>query len=255
MEPDDGHALGIRILQTAPDLMGYERQLFGTITDAAGDDGVIPAREVLKLRVEYSATREVLREDLVARGWFTPEVTMKGPRLMDRLRELEPLNKLATIAVVAAVIIFIVAAMAQSMLATGVSIVLFVVALASYGFAASIPDTTDAGEMAALPWRAYRANLKTQAKQRNSSLIMPEWLDHQMLLVIALGLGQTFNPLLKMASAAGYAPAWLGWPSNDEGVDFFPYWAAFHASGASSSGGGDGGAGASAGSSAGGGGF
>jgi hypothetical protein len=96
--------------------------------------------------------------------------------------------------------------------------------------------------------------LKTQAKQKTSSIVTPGWLDRQMPLVIALGLGHAFNPLLKAASAAGYAPAWLGWPSNDEGVDFFPYWSAFHASG-SSSGGGDGGAGASAGSSVGGGHF
>ena len=215
---------------------------------------MIPAQDVFKLRVEYNATREALREELVARGWFTPEVTTQPSRLRDRIRELGPLNKLATVGVITAIAIFIVAAIAQSMLSTGASIVLFVVALASYGFAASTPDTTEAGEMAALPWRAYRANLKAQAKQRAAPLIVPDWLDHQMPLVIALGLGKAFNPLLKAASAAGYAPAWLGWPSNDEGVDFFPYWSAFHASG-SSSGGGDGGAGASAGSSVGGGHF
>ncbi len=139
---------------------------------------------------------------------------------MDRLRELGPLNKLATVAIAVAVMTFVVAAIAQSMLATGVSIVLFVVALASFGFAASTPDTTETGEMAALPWRAYRANLKAQAKQKTSPIITPVWLDRQMPLVIALGLGQAFNPLLKAASAAGYAPAWLGWPSNDEGRGF-----------------------------------
>jgi hypothetical protein len=108
--------------------------------------------------------------------------------------------------------------------------------------------------MAARPWRAYRANLKAQAKQGTSPLITPVWLDRLMPLAVALGLSKSLNPLLKAASAAGYAPAWLGWPSNDEGVDFFPYWTAFHASGASSGGGG-GGAGASAGSSVGGGHF
>jgi uncharacterized membrane protein YgcG len=254
MEPDDDETLRIQVLESTPDLKGYERQLFGAITGVAGDDGVIPAQDVFKLRVEYNATREALREELVARGWFASEITTQAPRLMDRLRELGPLNKLATVAIAVAVVTFVVAAIAQSMLATGVSIVLFVVALASFGFAASTPDTTETGEMAALPWRAYRANLKTQAKQRNSSLIIPQWLDSQMPLAIALGLGRAFNPLLKAASAAGYSPAWLGWPSDDEGVDFFPYWSTFHASG-SSSGGGDGGAGASAGSSVGGGHF
>ena len=254
MELDDDETLRIQVLESTPDLKGYERQLFGAITGVAGDDGVIPAQDVFKLRVEYNATREALREELVARGWFTPEVTTQPSRLRDRIRELGPLNKLATVGVITAIAIFVVAAIAQSMLSTGASIVLFVVALASYGFAASTPDTTEAGEMAALPWRAYRANLKAQAKQRAAPLIVPDWLDHQMPLVIALGLGKAFNPLLKAASAAGYAPAWLGWPSNDEGVDFFPYWSAFHASG-SSSGGGDGGAGASAGSSVGGGHF
>jgi len=250
MEPDDDEALGIRILQPAPSLDGYERRLFATITEIAGPDGVIPARDVLKLRLEYNPTREALHDELVARGWFAQKVVTHPTRL----RELGPLRWLATVAIAVAVVTFVVAAIAQSMLATGVSIVLFIVALASFGFAASTPDTTETGEMAALPWRAYRANLKAQAKQKASSIITPVWLDRQMPLVIALGLGRAFNPLLKAASVAGYAPAWLGWPSNDGGVDFFPYWSTFHASG-SSSGGGDGGAGASAGSSVGGGHF
>jgi uncharacterized protein (TIGR04222 family) len=251
MEPDDDKALRIRVLETEPDLKGYERQPFGAITSVAGDDGVIPAQDVSKLLVEYSATREALQEEMIARGWFVPEAIVRPSRFSG----IGPIHVLAAIAVVAAVIIFILAAIGQSVFATVASLVLFAMAMASYGFAASIPDTAEAGEMAAMPWRVYRASLKAQAKQRAAPLIMPEWLDHQMPLVIALGLGQAFNPLLKAASAAGYAPAWLGWPSNDEGVDFFPYWTAFHASGASSSGGGGGGAGASAGSSAGGGGF
>jgi uncharacterized protein (TIGR04222 family) len=250
MEPDEDDTLSIRILRREPDLSGYEQRLFAAITEIAGSDGVIPVRDVLKLRLEYNPTREALRDELVARGWFTREVVTHPTRL----RELGLLRWLATIAIVVAVVTFVVAAIAQSMLTTGLSIVLFVVALTSYGFAASSPDTTQAGEMAALPWRAYRANLKTQAKQRAAPLIMPEWLDRQIPLVIALGLVQAFNPLLKAASAAGYAPAWLGWPANDEGAAFFPYWATFHASGASSGGGG-GGAGASAGSSVGGGHF
>jgi uncharacterized membrane protein YgcG len=250
MEPDEDDALSIRILWRESNLSGYEQQLFSAITAVAGPDSVIPARDVLKLRLEYNPTREALREELVARGWFAREVVTHPTRL----RELGPLRWLATIAIIAAVVTFVVAAIAQSMLVTGLSIALFVVALASYGVAASVPDTTEAGEMAALPWRAYRANLKAQAKKKAAPLIMPEWLDRQTPLVIALGLGQAFNPLLKAAGAAGYAPAWLGWPSNDEGVDFFPYWTAFHASGASS-GGGSGGAGASAGSSVGGGHF
>jgi uncharacterized membrane protein YgcG len=250
MEPDDDESLGIRILWPEPSLGGYEQSLFATIAEIAGPDGVIPPRDVLKLRLEYNSTREALHDELVTRGWFTREVVTHPTRL----RELGPLRWLATIAIIVAVVTFVVAAIAQSMLATGMAIVPFVVALASYGVAASVPDTTEAGEMAALPWRAYRANLKAQAKQRAAGLITPDWLDHQMPLVIALGLGRAFNPLLKAASAAGYEPAWLGWPSNEEGVDFFPYWNAFHASG-SSSGGGDGGAGASASSSVGGGHF
>ncbi len=104
------------------------------------------------------------------------------------------------------------------MLATGVvaPIVLFAVAMASYGFAASTPDTTETGEMAALPWRTYRADCMAQAKRKDAPFTTPEWLDRQMPLVVALGLGQAFNPLLKTASASGYAPAWLGWPSDDE---------------------------------------
>jgi hypothetical protein len=129
--------------------------------------------------------------------------------------------------------------------------------MAGYAFGASVTDTTDEGEMAAAPWRTYQTGLREAVKREDTAFATPEWLDRLMPLVIALGLGQTFNPLLKAASATGYSPAWLGWPAGANSAAFFPYWVAFHAStaGSGSVGGDGGGAGASAGSSAGGGGF
>jgi uncharacterized protein (TIGR04222 family) len=243
MEPDRDK-LGIRILQTAPNLSGYEERLFGALQDVAGPEGVISATRIARLRAGFNPTRDALRDDLVARGWFAQDAASRR----------RPLYILATISVIVASIGFVVAAIAESPVGIGASLALFAVAMAGYGFGAAVPDTTEEGEMAAAPWRTFQAGLRESVKREDAALATPEWLDRLMPLVIALGLGQAFNPLLKAASATGYSPVWLGWPAGANSAAFFPYWVAFHTSTAGSSAYGGGG-GASAGSSAGGGGF
>jgi uncharacterized protein (TIGR04222 family) len=245
MEPDGKHLLQIRILQATPSLSGYEEQLFATMREVASPEGVIPAIRIPRLRAEFNPTRQALRDDLVARGWFAQDA---GSRR-------RPLFILATISVIVAAIGLTLAAIAQSPVGIGAPIALFAVAMAAYGFGAAVPDTTAEGELAAGPWRAYQTRLYEAVKRKDSIFATPDWLDRLMPLVVALGLGQAFNPLLKAASATGYAPAWLGWPAGANSAAFFPYWAAFHTSTSGSAGSGGSGAGASAGSSAGGGGF
>jgi uncharacterized protein (TIGR04222 family) len=244
MEPDGRHLLQIRILQDAPELSGYEEQPFTTLRDVAGPEGVIPAIRISRLRAAFNPTRQALRDDLVARGWFAKNAASRR----------RPLYILATISLIVAAIGFVLAAIAQSPVGIGAPIALFAVAIAGYGFGAAVPDTTDEGELAAGPWRTYQTGVYEAVKRKDTTFATPDWLDRFMPLVVALGLGQAFNPLLKAASAAGYAPVWLGWPAGANSAAFFPYWAAFHTS-TSGNVGGSGGAGASAGSSAGGGGF
>jgi len=243
MEPD-GDKLGVRILQPEPDLRGYEERLFATVQEIAGPEDVIPASRIARLRASFNPTREALRDDLVSRSWFAQDAASRR----------RPLFSLATIAVIVAAIGFVVSAIAESPMGIGAALALFAVAMAGYGFGASVPDTTEEGEMAAAPWRTYQAGLREAVKREDPAFATPEWLDKLIPLVVALGLGQAFNPLLKAASATGYSPAWLGWPTGANSAAFFPYWVAFHTSTAGSGGyGGSGGA--SAGSSAGGGGF
>ncbi|HEY7022199.1 MAG TPA: TPM domain-containing protein [Ktedonobacterales bacterium] len=245
MEPDDD-GLRIHVLQATPDLSGYEQRLFATITEDADSDGVISSRDLGKLRGDYNPTRLALRDDMVARGWFAQDAAARR----------KPLFILAAIAIVVAAISFVIAAIAESPVGIGVALALFAVAIAGFAMSAAVPDTTEAGEMAALPWRTYQESLRRQARQPSSPVSSPEWLDRLMPLAVALGLSQAFNPLLKAASATGYSPAWLGWPTGANSAAFFPYWAVFHTTTIGSGGyGGGGGAGASAGSSAGGGGF
>jgi uncharacterized membrane protein YgcG len=244
MEPAGRHLLQIRILQDAPGLSGYEEQLFTTMRDVAGPEGVIPAIRISRLRAAFNPTRLALRDDLVARGWFAKNAASRR----------RPLYILATISLIVAAIGFVLAAIARSPVGIGAPIALFAVAMAGYGFGAAVPDTTDEGELAAGPWRTYQTGVYEAVKRKDTTFATPDWLDRLMPLVVALGLGQAFNPLLKAASAAGYAPAWLGWPAGANSAAFFPYWAAFHTSTSGNVGGGSG-AGASAGSSAGGGGF
>jgi hypothetical protein len=204
------------------------------------------ASRIARLRRRFNPTRVALRDDLVARGWFAQDAASRR----------RPLYILATISVIVASIGLVVAAIAESPVGIGVALALFAAAMAGYGFGAAVPDTTEEGEVAAVPWRAYRAGLREAVKREDSTFATPEWLDRLMPLVVALGLGQAFNPLLKAASATGYSPAWLGWPAGANSAAFFPYWVVFHTAMTSSGGyGGGAGAGASAGSSAGGGGF
>jgi uncharacterized protein (TIGR04222 family) len=244
MEPDGKHLLQIRILQATPGLSGYEGRLFSALQEVAGPGGVVSAIRVPRVRAAFSPSRAALRDDLVARGWFAQNAPSRR----------RPLYILATISLIVAAIGFTLAAIAQSPVGIAAPIALFAVAMAGYGFAAAVPDTTEAGEMAAAPWRTYQSGLYQAVKRKDTTFATPDWLDRLMPLVVALGLGQRFNPLLKAASAAGYTPAWLGWPAGANSAAFFPYWAAFHTATSGSVGSGSG-AGASAGSSAGGGGF
>jgi uncharacterized protein (TIGR04222 family) len=212
--------------------------------EVAGPEGVISAIRVPRLRAAFNPTRQALRDDLVAHGWFAKNAAARR----------RPLYILATVSVIVAAIGITLAAIAESAIGIVAPIVLFAVAMAGYGFGAAVPDTTDEGERAAGPWRTYQTGLYEAVKRKDAPFATPDWLDRLMPLVVALGLGQAFNTLLKTASAAGYAPAWLGWPAGDQSAAFFPYWAAFHTSTSGNVGGG-GGAGASAGSSAGGGSF
>jgi uncharacterized membrane protein YgcG len=244
MQPDDDKALRIRVLQTEPDLKGFERELFATITDDADSDGIIPSRDLGRLRGDYNQARLALRDDMIARGWFAQDAARRKPIFI-----------LTAISVFVSASGFVIAAIAKSPVGIGASLALFAVAIASFASSAAVPDTTEAGEMAALPWREYQERLRRQARQPSSPVSSPEWLDRLMPLAVALGLTQAFTPLLKAASATGYSPAWLGWPTGANSAAFFPYWAVFHTSTIGSGGYGGGGGGASAGSSAGGGGF
>ncbi len=79
------HLLQIHILQDAPSLSGYENGSSPRCDEVAGPDGVIPAHDVLRLRVEYNPTRQALRDELVARGWFAKNAAARRP-----LSELAP---------------------------------------------------------------------------------------------------------------------------------------------------------------------
>jgi uncharacterized protein (TIGR04222 family) len=243
MEPDR-NKLGVRILQPTPNLSGYEERLFTTLQEVAGPEGVIGASRIARLRARFNPTRQALRDDLVARGWFAQDAASRR----------RPLYILATISVLVASLGLVAAAIAESPVGIGAALALFAAAMAGYGFGAAVPETAEEGEVAAAPWRAYRAGLRAAVKRKDTQFATQDWLDRLMPLVVALGLGQAFNPLLKAASATGYAPVWLGWSAGDQAAAFFPYWAAFHTA-MTSSGAYGGGAGASAGSSAGGGGF
>jgi hypothetical protein len=121
------------------------------------------------------------------------------------------------------------------------------VTLAVLGYAYS--DTSEQGERAAAPWRAYRAGLKRAARDESAALN----LDAVLADAVALGVASAFDRRLKSASKAGYAPAWFARrPGAGADVGFYPVWVAFHASASPSTSGGGGGAAAGGGGAGGG---
>ena len=94
------------------------------------------------------------------------------------------------------------------------------------------PDTSGRGERAAAPWRAYRDALKRAARDAT----LPLDLDAALPDAVAFGAASALDRRLKVASKAGYAPAWfVRHPSMGTDAGFFPIWVAFHASAAPSS--------------------
>lgn len=133
--------------------------------------------------------------------------------------------------------------------------------IAAFIWGYAIPDTTVEGEIAAAPWRGYRASVVDQAYEPNLETDLP--------YIVGMGILSKLAPRLKAASERGYSPAWFH--ASGDGADghnnhyvtatgFYPYWLVFHssmtplssnggsASGGYSGGGAAGGGGGSAGS-------
>lgn len=219
----------VRPLNAAVVATPYEQQVWATLASVADADGTVPGKALRRLASRWGPFTATLRAELVDRGWYDPAAaTRRWPLYLAGIGGLVA----GAIAAIAAGV----GAEPWGLLAAGIFLALGVVLLV-LGF--SYPDTSDQGERAAAPWRAYRAGLKRAAREPNASLD----LDAALPDAVALGVTAALDRRLKAASRVGYAPPWFIRHPASGGVNgFYPVWVAFHGSVAPSTGGGGGGA-------------
>jgi uncharacterized membrane protein YgcG len=230
MEPSGKNKVEIHLLgnsNTVPTLGGYEKDTWESLVRLAGDQqGTISGNELTHLRQDWGEIRRELRRELVERGWYDPEAASLKRR---------PLYILGTLGMVGAAIAVLLVVLSHEWWAAIGGALFLAAGLAAYIQGYGVPDTTVEGEIAAAPWRAYRASVTAREYEPN--------LDTDLPYIVALGLVNKLAPRLKAASERGYSPSWFRGGGNQEEregwhtatIGFYPYWVAFHASAAPAS--------------------
>ncbi|HEX5547665.1 MAG TPA: TPM domain-containing protein [Ktedonobacterales bacterium] len=249
IEPLGKNKVQMRLTGDGKDLTGYEKIVWqGLVTQADESDHTLSGDDLAKVRTGWSWPKTQLRRDLTERGWYDPEAASARRR---------PLYIAGVVGIaLAAVAIVLIVLSKEGWAVIGMAICLIAgVAALIWGY--SIPNTTVEGEIAAAPWRGYRASVSDRAYEPN--------LDTDLPYIVSMGLLGKLSSRLKAASERGYSPAWFRaendgdrqWTTGTYG--FYPYWIVFHssmspvssggsASGSYSGGGAASGAGGSAGS-------
>lgn len=232
IEPAEKHRPTLRIIERDPALTGFELSVFRSALDVADANGLVPLRDFGKMRARWGLSKDVLRQDLRQQGWYDAHA---GARRT-------PLYLLATAALVISSVAFVAAAVTHTPLGFAGAVILFVVAVVAYGIGGSIPDTTEAGEERAAPWRGYLQTVRSQSHAALLGADLAALLDVAVPYALAAGAIGSLNRTLQAAGKQGYAPVWFGGAGDTSG-DFYPIWTSFMgAASPSSSGAGDGGA-------------
>jgi uncharacterized membrane protein YgcG len=248
IEPMSKNKVQMRLLGDGKDLTEYEEVVWSSLVAQADEsDHTVNGDDLARARLKWSWPKTLLRRDLTERGWYDPEAASARRRLL----YIAGAIGLALAAV--AVVLIIVSK--EGWAAIGMSICL-IAGVAAFIAGYSVSDTTVEGEIAAAPWRGYRASVLDRAYEPN--------LDTDLPYIVAMGLLGKLSSRLKAASERGYSPAWFRAGSDGQQVatatlGFYPYWIVFHssmspvssggsASGSYSGGGAAGGGGGSAGS-------
>jgi len=254
VEPVDAsqpsHGVQIRLrnkrkVSTAP----FEQEVWKMLEREASD-GVVTRDRMRRLLLNIGQFRALLRDELLSRRWFDPTASRRRHWLLAGVM-LETL-----LSVVALVFLFI----GQPwgiFLNLAVALLIVIPSVVAFVLAVAMPEISTLGEVAAVPWRAYRMGLLRAWRHPEIDIDLDEALPYAVALNATHGL----NKRLQEASKHGYSPAWFLRPApGDDGFSpgFYPYWVTLHSSfspaGSSGAGGGVSG-GASAGSGSAGGSF
>jgi hypothetical protein len=248
MEPVGAKKVRMRLSGDGKDLQGFERDVWeGLVAQEDKDDHTLTGDDLAEVRKGWSWPKSQLRRELTEKGWYEPEAASARRR---------PLYIAGAVGLVAAAVALLLVILSHEAWAVIAMAIFAAGAITAFIWGFAVPNTTLEGEIAAAPWRGYRASVADRAYEPN--------VDTDLPYIVALGLLGRLAPRLKAASERGYSPAWFHastTETNDQympTMGFYPYWIVFHssmvpvssgsASGGYSGGGAAGGGGGSAGS-------
>lgn len=216
IEPVGTNAIQVRLLaQQVEEPAGYEVSLWRLLTSKADDQNVIAAEDLALIARRWSSAKSRLRETLINRGWYDPGAAKAKRR---------PLYIAGVLGLCASVVGIIVAVIAQEGWAVIGACICLGASILAFVFSHTIPDTTLEGEQVAAPWRGYLKGIKTS--------VPLDHLDDALPYMLAMGAKNAVPSQLRMASGAGYSPAWFKSDRADHrsAYGFYPYWLAWHSS-------------------------
>jgi uncharacterized membrane protein YgcG len=225
IEPAGDDKVRVQLLGDGKGLTGYEQDIWNAL-DARADAKLrtVSSTDLAELRQGWAWPKTLLRRELIEKGWYDPEAAAA------RRRPLYIAGAVGMLGIAAAVVLIILSQ--EGWAAIGLALFL-AAALVAFIRGYAVPDTTVEGEVAAAPWRGYRASVTDRAYEPN--------LDSDLPYIVGLGLVNKLTPRLKAASERGYSPSWFRTREDHEGhedyaghrpavVGFYPYWIAFHTS-------------------------
>lgn len=216
IEPEGQDQVSVRLLSDGKGLTGYEEEVWnGLEGHAHGRDREASRDDLAEVRRNWAWARDLLRRELVERGWFDP------PAAAARRR---PLYSAGALGLVGGVVALVLMAMSHEGWASFALVIFLCAGVVAFVGGYRVPDTTVEGEVAAAPWRGYLASVSDRAYEPN--------LDTDLPYIVGLGILGKLAPRLKAASERGYSPSWFRSRENQAApaVGFYPYWIAFHTS-------------------------
>lgn len=181
------------------------------------DDGIVSNKNVARAARESGAVRVAVTDQVRAAGWLDEGAGGRKAILM-------------TIAVVAfALAIFgvVVAAVGGSWLPVAGIVALVALAVAAVVMYDRYSGLNRAGQVAAMPWKAYREGLKQAARDDTVALD----LDAVLADAVAFNLGTALDGRLKAANESGQAlrafTSTTGGMRDTGASAAFPWWIAF----------------------------
>jgi hypothetical protein len=218
MEAVDRKHVQLRLLNRDRVRGRVEHAVWTALDGVADQQGVVPHKQLAKVRERWQDAKRALREELEHRGWFDAAI---GDRRL-------PLYIAGAVALVLTAVGGVVAAIGREPVGVIGPLVLAMCGLTALLMAAELPSTTLEGARVAQGWRNYRRGLKQTRKLPEPLFDLSEALPY----AVAMGSANLLEGHLKRASERGYAPAWFvreGQAANAS-ASFFPYWVALHSS-------------------------